>query len=77
MLYKKYHRSYVKQFKKGAKVRFLIAKHDLVNGKFFTISELRINYGVVDVIFVEEKRVFATIIDWGGRLKTRTIELVY
>ena len=69
MLYKKYHRSYISQFKKGAKVRFLIAKHDLVNGKFFTILELRINYGVVDVIFVNEDRIRATIIDWGGRLK--------
>ena len=78
MLYKKYHRNFVRQFKKGSKVRFLIAQqHDLVRGKFFTILELRINYGV-DVIFANENRIrSATLINQDGRLKTRTLELVY
>lgn len=76
MLYKKYHRNFVRKFKKGAKVRFLV-DHYLVRGKFFTILELKINYGEVDVVFIKEDRIWAELITREGILKTRTIELVY
>ena len=51
MLYKKYHRNFVRQFKKGTKVKFK-NYNSFIIGK--VSSEPIVNFGVTNIIIEEE-----------------------